>query len=509
VTDVYVQGTPVCDSGATWGTFSWSFETSPYEVNIDHARYQTTSDHCTAYYCVDVTSAPAGAAAPVSWYWAGDEYGSTPHHPCSDDGYTPPGQSTCDEAVNPQALVPIGAIDVPWFWEDPLSGVVPSLDVFNADIMFTALYTDMTPMPLGDYTATLIVANNTAEGAVNVPVTMHIIDQAISPTASFDHNAPVCDGTAVEFTNTSDPGAPPATEVTWDFGDGVTETVAMPGHTSHLYAGPGTYTVTLEICNDAGCDMAVGTVEVLTGPMAGFSWSSVTLTVTFVNESMNADTYMWDFGDGGTSTETNPMHTYAAAGAYTVTLTAYGDCGMDTYVAVVEVSLMPVAGFEHNAPVCLPDPVVFTNTSTGADTYLWDFGDGSTSTETNPMHAYVDFGTYTVTLEACSAMTCSMAMDWVEVWAQPLAAFTYTLNGLEVTFTNLSEGADAYLWDFGDGVGTSTETNPVYTYAAFGTYTVTLDITGPCGDDTVEMVITVEEMAHYVFLPLVVKPATP
>ena len=78
-----------------------------------------------------------------------------------------------------------------------------------------------------------------------------------------------------------------------------------------------------------------------------------------------------------------------------------------------------------------------------------------------------------------------------------------------MTFADLSEGADAYLWDFGDGMGTSTETNPVYTYAAAGTYTVTLDITGPCGADTVEMAVTVAEEAHYLYLPLIIKTATP
>ncbi len=106
VTSADVQGTPVCSSGANWGSFNWSFQTSPYEVNIYHPRYQLTVDHCTAYYCFDVTPAEAGASAPVSWYWDGDGYAGTPHWPCSDDGYTPAGQNACDQAVNPQAQVP-------------------------------------------------------------------------------------------------------------------------------------------------------------------------------------------------------------------------------------------------------------------------------------------------------------------------------------------------------------------------------------------------------------------
>jgi hypothetical protein len=106
VTNAYVQGTPTCDNG-TWNAFSWSFLTSPYEVNISHRRYQSTTDHCVAYYCFDVTPGAGTTNAPVSWYWAGDGYGSVPHNPCSDDGYTPTGQNTCDQATLPPASIPV------------------------------------------------------------------------------------------------------------------------------------------------------------------------------------------------------------------------------------------------------------------------------------------------------------------------------------------------------------------------------------------------------------------
>jgi len=109
VSNAYVVGTPSCDSGAGWGTFGWSYQTNPYEINITHARYQTTTDHCVATYCVDVTSALAGDPAPVSWYFDGDGYGSAPHNPCSADGYTPTGQNACDESVAPTADVPTSA----------------------------------------------------------------------------------------------------------------------------------------------------------------------------------------------------------------------------------------------------------------------------------------------------------------------------------------------------------------------------------------------------------------
>ena len=106
VSDVYVQGTPVCDNGS-WGNFSWSFQTSPYEVNISHNRKQKPTDHCVATYCVDVTPAAGSDPTGVSWYFDGDGFESSPHNPCSDDGYTPEGQNTCDDSTKPVAAVPV------------------------------------------------------------------------------------------------------------------------------------------------------------------------------------------------------------------------------------------------------------------------------------------------------------------------------------------------------------------------------------------------------------------
>jgi len=108
VTDVYVQGTPYCAYGA-FSDFSWSFETSPYEVDIEHQRSQFDypDENCVATYCMEVT--PGSSAGNVSWYWDGDNWGNAPHHPCSSDVYTPASMVAvpCDEWVNPQASVPL------------------------------------------------------------------------------------------------------------------------------------------------------------------------------------------------------------------------------------------------------------------------------------------------------------------------------------------------------------------------------------------------------------------
>jgi uncharacterized repeat protein (TIGR01451 family) len=106
VDNAYVVGTPWCDNGS-WGSFSWTAPFNVNEINISHARYMGSGGaHCIAYYCVDVTTASAGGNALESWYWAGDDYGGPPKHPCSSDGYTPAGQDACDEAINPPAAIP-------------------------------------------------------------------------------------------------------------------------------------------------------------------------------------------------------------------------------------------------------------------------------------------------------------------------------------------------------------------------------------------------------------------
>ena len=120
----------------------------------------------------------------------------------------------------------------------------------------------------------------------------------------------------------------------------------------------------------------------------------------------------------------------------------------------------------------------FTDQSTGAITaYLWDFGDGSTSSEQNPLHTYASDGTYTVTLTVGIADGRTDSHSQNVTVATPIsAAFSAQINGLDVQFTNQSTGAVASItWDFGDGA-TSNDVNQHHTYANSGTYTVTLTV---------------------------------
>lgn len=110
ISNIYVEGTPSCDMGGTFGAFSWgSVGGNLNEIRIDHFRFQANpDDQCTAYYCFEtLTGTSPSVEALVSWYWKGDEFASTPHFVCSSDNYTPVGEPACEEAVNPPAAIPI------------------------------------------------------------------------------------------------------------------------------------------------------------------------------------------------------------------------------------------------------------------------------------------------------------------------------------------------------------------------------------------------------------------
>ncbi len=141
------------------------------------------------------------------------------------------------------------------------------------------------------------------------------------------------------------------------------------------------------------------TADFTSGARAG----SVPLAVKFTDTSKGGPTsWSWDFGDGGTSTSASPTHTYTAAGVYTVTLTVRNAYGSDseTKVGFVTAGGKPDADFTADERRGVkPFTVNFTDLSTGNPTsWAWDFGDGTTSTEQNPVHVYQLEGAYDVSL---------------------------------------------------------------------------------------------------------------
>jgi PKD repeat protein len=241
------------------------------------------------------------------------------------------------------AFIPAG--DVEWFWEEPVTGTVDALSTENVGIWFTSQYTDGTPMMTGTYTAQLFVMNeDDVSGNPKLPVILHVVDEYLIPDAAFVTDETACEDADVVFTNTTELGVPPVTDFLWDFGDGNTSTEENP---VHMFADAGTYTVTLEACNRVGCTEFSQVIEILPKPEASFTFETMWLEATFTNASMYGDTYLWDFGDGITSTEMSPVHVFAAEGTYTVTLWVFNECG----VAMFEAEVWVEQGYFYMLPL--------------------------------------------------------------------------------------------------------------------------------------------------------------
>ena len=258
----------------------------------------------------------------------------------------------------------------------------------------------------------------------------------------------------------------------------------------------GTYTVKLVAINASGNDTEIKTnyITVAPSPIVNFtadSFASCSLprSVTFTNSSVagssGTTSYLWDFGDGTTSTSQSPTKSYATAGNYTIVLLVTNGLGCSnssTKVNYIKVSQKPTAGFTASGTSnCnAPYTVSFANNSVAGDTYDWDFGDGSTSTSVAPSHTYTVNGSYTVKLITTNAAGCKDTLvkpAYINIF-HPTAAFTMSTTSScarkMVYFTNTSTPAGyGSSWDFGDG-NSSTAASPNKSFNTPGTYSVRL-----------------------------------
>ena len=303
-----------------------------------------------------------------------------------------------------------------------------------------------------------------------------------------------CAPLIVQFTNASSSNA---TSFNWQFPGGSPSSSTAQTPPAVTYSVPGTYTVTLTASNVAGSSTFTQSIVVTGGPSAGFSSTVSVLTATFSNNTSNGISYHWDFGDGGSSSDANPMHDYAADGTYTVILTATNNCGTSTFTQNVVITTAPGAGFSVNTTSgCAVLSVNFTDISSGNPvSWAWTFPGGtpSSSSDQNPTVQYIVPGVYDVTLVVTSigGGTSSFTQPGIiTVNGAPGAGFTSSANGSTVNFINSSLNATSYIWNFGDG-SSSTDENPSHTYLNDGVYTVTLQATNNCGTTILEQTVVV------------------
>jgi PKD repeat protein len=300
----------------------------------------------------------------------------------------------------------------------------------------------------------------------------------------------LCGGTSIQLFDAT--LTKPGTDITdwhWDFGDGGTSSQKNP---DHLYTLGGEYLITLSVTNSEGCvDSASKTIQIQLVPVPAFAYSLpacvgqlVEFTdQSFVSEGDSIIAWHWNFGDGGATSQQNPGHTYDQSGDYPVELKVTGLFCEVSITQQVQVAAPPVALFSNPETACIGGSVLFEDQSTveGDDeitSWLWEFGDGSTSEVQNPEYEYTQSGLFNITLTVTTSSGCSASQTGIIfILNQPEASFEFDQAGLSVSFTNTStdNGAASYLWDFGDGF-TSTEANPVHDYSSGGVYEVCLTV---------------------------------
>ncbi|PLW94298.1 MAG: hypothetical protein C0592_03275 [Marinilabiliales bacterium] len=332
------------------------------------------------------------------------------------------------------------------------------------------------------------------------------VDSLPIPDFSFDIT---CTQGIVNFTNLSDGNGSIITGYLWDFDD---LNMSAQTNPSHYFNPNGTYNVTLYVYNNRGCSDSI-TYPVTIEP--GLEWDFTAADVCLnevtqfndfaVNPNVPAVTWLWNFGDGNTSTLEDPTHTYSAPGTYNVLLTVSDAAGCTYSVSHnITVHPLPVADFTATV-VQVGNPTVFTDLSTTGTGFIaawdWNFGDGNTSNQQNPQHVYGAAGWYNVTLIVYNSWGCSDTVT-IPVEVLPLVTAEFTFDTVcanaVITFTDLSTVGlgtiTNWYWDFGDGYS-STDQNPTHMYYYNGVYTVTLTVTSSTGvSDTVQHQVLVLEV---------------
>jgi PKD repeat protein len=466
-----------------------SFTVANACLNTQPIAFTNTSVGSTAYSWLFGDGDSSTLQNPVHTYQAASKYNvrliSTVEY-CADTFHAPveiydvPGASVSLSATTfcgtPAVLSGnygnSGGINYYWNFGDDGSGASDTSVLQNAVHRYNNA---------GNYTVTFITSN--ANGCADTSrQTVHV---AATPSGTFSAMDTCLNTQPIVFSNYISN----ATSYTWYFGDGDSSAARSPAHT---YKEAGQYVVTLVASDNTCADTLTAPVKIYALPAAAFTLSSSGMcgppaVVSTTNNSSSANSYLWNFGNGDTSAASNPVISYSTAGTFQITLTAMNGSCRDMASDSFSVTPAPIVqGIDVAAAGgCAPVRVNFTANAPGADSYTWNFGDSSasfTSSSPNAAYTYNDTGSFTISLYVISGNGCrdsAILTDTVQVHIQPIADFdtliysdNYPFNG-NVIFVNLSQNADNYLWEFGDGA-TSTDFNPQHEYGQVDTFNATL-----------------------------------
>jgi gliding motility-associated-like protein len=351
----------------------------------------------------------------------------------------------------------------------------------------------------GNYTATVI-----NKYAVCTDTLTKTITVASGPVLKFSaSDTSKCQPTLVtNFTNNTN-----AVSYQWNFGDSTTSTQANP---THSYSNFGNYNVTLIATDSVGCTdtltkqayikIAKPVINFPTLPAKG----CIPATINFSADITVVDTvltYLWDFGDGTTSTAAKPSHTYNAQGTYTVKLTITTSSGCTetkTAVDAVKVGTLPTPDFTSDLTNACANPGIhFINQSTNATEFLWQFSDGTTSQAKDPQITFSDIGWISVTLTAINNGCENKITKTNYAFIQPsVSKFNYAPNcnnPLQYTFTDKSIQATTWNWNFGDGTTYVGQNPPIHNFPSSGSYNVSLTTTNGSCSYTLTRTVTIAD----------------
>lgn len=358
----------------------------------------------------------------------------------------------------------------------------------------------------GTYTVILAVTDN--DNATNTTTKQIIVNSIPSISFIYTPDNPKTGETVIFNANDSIDADGNIVKYEWDWdGDGIyDETLSNPIIT-HSWNDDGNYEIILRITDDKGA-VNVTKKEISIAnrpPSANFSFTPLNpqpgQPIVFNSNSYDPDGnityYSWSFGDGTTSTLNNPTHRYTDSGIYIVSLTVQDDDGATSTTSInINVNSPPYVNFTYSPsnPTDV-DEILFNDLSYDSDgnivSWTWDFGDGNSSTNQNPIYKYKDDGIYNVTLtikDDDGALSFKSLIVTVKN-VKPIANFTYVPKSVKVNmvlnFTDASYDMDGYIvnwtWDFGDG-SIAYGKHAAHSFKKSGIYNVTLTVKDDDGE---------------------------
>ena len=336
----------------------------------------------------------------------------------------------------------------------------------------------------GTYTVTLIAETpDRCKDTIRFPVNV-VKNEDLSFLVDQDSS---CTGN--NFTFTFPATHKPTTNYIWDFG---LTTVQANAPNTQVYSFPKplladtTYIITLRADYSCGAVYYKDSVKVKASPKADFTVQPIGCSplkpILYNGSYGNPTSYFWDFGNGQTTIQANPVaptytNTTRRDTVFTIRLKVSNSCGSDSMQKTVTVKANNVETdiFSGTTRGCQPLTVDFYNVSTPGTSLTWDFGDGNVSYVDQPVHTFQNAGVFNVKLLAEGSCGRDSAFTTITVSPTPKVNFTVSnaCANIATQFLNQTTSANSYSWSFGDGTRSSL-INPTHTYSAVGSYVVKL-----------------------------------